>query len=576
MLLASLFSFSVVAQNLYYTVLVGNFIDAKPQDFDNIRNLGFLVGNQMNGNQYQVQMVGYETKSEAEKIAQRLRNKGYSSAYVQEVPITQGQTEIVIQFATRNLGKEIEWEEFEKVGPLFAILSGSQIKIVTGTYTDANTAKRQLTNVRNMGYSDAFIKRVNTVFLHPVSEFGTGIKKPLIPITFNQNQPTTTVPQMPATPYGSVPERTATPIPGAYDVVTPRSPVAVNPASPVYASTKGAATALPEIRATVKRTSALELQKVLKANNVYTGKLDGYYGNGTATAYEAMMAGNRELQKYKLLGEMMDFNTATAISPNRLQQAINSLHSDPAAPNTIKSSYEPIARAYEAYVSFLLNGPSTIVNNTMNLAIRDAFSNTRFSGPPPFDYQATYAYQDLGQLIQHIHYIHSAPSNNYTAPCWFFERHPQETARAYESVARMATANFNLKGCDRFLAWEEIKTLTAIASDLNGDLIMDQGKLADGSARRTRLLLYPQQMTPSEISAFENWNGVLWNRLNSWALRDPLHNKMVSALKVVYLQSQVRLEDYYMDKGFNTQQASGLALATLQSLVGYHLERFSI
>ena len=83
-------------------------------------------------------------------------------------------------------------------------------------------------------------------------------------------------------------------------------------------------------------------------------------------------------------------------------------------------------------------------------------------------------------------------------------------------------------------------------------------------------------MTQSEINAFESWNNTIWSRLNAWSLRDPLHEKLVTALKVVYFQSQVRLEDYYMDKGFSESQSTGLALATLQSLVGYHLERFAV
>jgi hypothetical protein len=36
----------------------------------------------------------------------------------------------------------------------------------------------------------------------------------------------------------------------------------------------------------------------------------------------------------------------------------------------------------------------------------------------------------------------------------------------------------------------------------------------------------------------------------------------------------VRLEDYFMDQGFDETQAKGLALATLQTIVGTPLDRF--
>lgn len=566
LLLASLLTTISFAQNnAYYTVLVGNFIDAKPQDFDNIRDLGFLVGNKMGGNQYQLQLAGFDKKAEADKVAQQLRSMGYSSAYTQTFPIDQGQTSTVIQIATRNMEKEVEWEEFEKVGPLFALVNGAQVKVVTGTYPNVDAAKQQLPGIRNMGYSDAFIKRVNTVFLHPVTEFGTGIKKPLIPISFdNTNRQRTNIPQMP-TVVGQVPS--------SFENVTPRTPNA----SPTYTSnTSRSAGYLPDIRTSVKRRSALELQKVLKAANTYSGKLDGYYGDGTESAYEAVMARNRQLQKYKILGEVMDHNTASTTNSSRLQQAINNLHTDPAAPSVIESSTLPIARAYQAYMLYNSIGPSSEVNNLMNNAIRQAYASSRYSSQPPFDYNATYAYQDLGQLILHLHYIHSAPGSNFTAPCWFFQRHPQETARTYEAYANISSSDFHLQACDQFLNWEEVKTLQAIAADLNGDAIMDQGKLSAAASRRSRLFLAPQQMTQSEINAFESWNNTIWSRLNAWSLRDPLHEKLVTALKVVYFQSQVRLEDYYMDKGFSESQSTGLALATLQSLVGYHLERFAV
>lgn len=567
LLLASLLTSATFAQNnAYYTVLVGNFIDAKPQDFDNIRNMGFLVGNQMNGNQYQIQLAGFDTKAAADQAAQQLRAMGYSSAYTQTFPIDQGLTSTVIQIATRDLTKNVEWEQFEQVGPLFALVNGDQVKVVTGTYPDVNSAKQQLASIRNMGYSDAFIKRVNSSFLHPVTEFGTGIKKPLIPISFdNSRRRTTGIPQVP-TSFDQIPSSFET-------TVTPRTP---NANATYTSNARGSAGYVPSIRSTVKRRSVLELQKVLKSQNTYAGNLDGYYGNGTETAYNTAVASNRQLQKYKLLGEMMDFNSATTTANNRLQQAINTLHTDPVAPSIIESSTLPIARAYQAYMLYNAIGPSSEVNNLMNTAIKEAYATSRFRSQPPFDYQATYAYQDLGQLILHLHYIHSAPGSNYTAPCWFFQRHPRETARTFESYANMGATNFHLQACDQFLNWDEVKTLQAISVDLNGDVVMDQSKLAAAASRRSKLFLAPQQMTQSELHAFEAWNNTIWNRLNAWALRDPLHERMVSALKVAYFQSQVRLEDYYMDKGFNAQQSTGLSLATLQSLIGYHLERFSI
>jgi hypothetical protein len=42
----------------------------------------------------------------------------------------------------------------------------------------------------------------------------------------------------------------------------------------------------------------------------------------------------------------------------------------------------------------------------------------------------------------------------------------------------------------------------------------------------------------------------------------------------MYFQSQVRLEDYFMDKGYKPKEAKALALAALHTLVAYHMQRF--
>ncbi|MCP3929691.1 MAG: hypothetical protein GY705_11390, partial [Bacteroidetes bacterium] len=46
------------------------------------------------------------------------------------------------------------------------------------------------------------------------------------------------------------------------------------------------------------------------------------------------------------------------------------------------------------------------------------------------------------------------------------------------------------------------------------------------------------------------------------------------AFKIAFFQSQVMLEDYFMNENFNPEEAKGLSLAVLRTYVDYHLERF--
>ena len=70
--------------NAYYTVLVGTFLDAKAQDFENLRSLGFLHATKLEGNLTQVYIGGFDKQRDAEKMASAVRSKGYSGAFVQE------------------------------------------------------------------------------------------------------------------------------------------------------------------------------------------------------------------------------------------------------------------------------------------------------------------------------------------------------------------------------------------------------------------------------------------------------------------------------------------------------------
>lgn len=195
-------------------------------------------------------------------------------------------------------------------------------------------------------------------------------------------------------------------------------------------------------------------------------------------------------------------------------------------------------------------------------------------GRLPFDYNATYAYEDLKQLILHLYYIHSAPGNTYAAPCWLNDRHPSESATAQAIIADYPDVGFTLQACDQLSNWETIGVLQAIAADLNAGELPEASVMGAANSRRAQLSLSPRALNDKELKATENWNARTWVGLNGWATRDPLNKQMVEAFKLVFFQTQVLLEDYYMDRGLDADDAKGLALATLQTLVGPYVERF--
>ncbi len=567
-LLALVFTGLTAQDNSFFTIQVGTFIDAKAEDFKPLQAVGLVYARDVGGNLREVFVGGYDSREAAERGAAEVRQKGYANAFIQERRAADGRAAVVIQMATRKMDSKLEWEKFMEAGEIYGTPSGNLIKIAAGPYASTDAAQKDLPRVRKLGFKDAFVKTANSVHLIPLTEFETGVKKPLIPLGIGQAAP-----------------KTASGQPSAYEVLTPRTPDVAAAASqpsvpssyeyyagvPATASTASQA-ALPAINSRIKRNSVMELQKILKSANAYTGGLDGYYGSGTASGYEAFIQQNRTIRKYQLLAENMPAPGQEKANA-ALQSAIDALASNPSAGSRLDAFNEPVARGYRAYEIFSAMGASPDVNRMMNAAIRDAFASQGASGLP-FDPFATYAYQDIGQLVLHLYYIHCASGTNVSAPCWLATRHPQEAARAYQACAGLPGAAAKLQACSQFENWPEIKVLVAIASDLNADQSFNQQRLSQAAAERARLYAAPTPLNQAEEKAVEGWSRNLMAGLNSWATRDPLNQQINTAFQAMFYQSQARLEDFFMSKGYDANQARGLSLATLHTLVAYHLQRF--
>ena len=574
-LLALLATAGVAQNQLYFTVQVGTFIDAKPEDFKSLQSIAFVYAQDLGNNLREVYVGGYPSREEAEKAAANVRAKGYANAFVQERLPSAGQAVNVVQMATRRVDKEIEWADFMKAGDLYGILSGNLIKIVTGPYNSLEAAKADQARIRKLGYKDAFAKTANSVYLHRLTEFETGVKEDLIPIAFQESG--ARINTAPVEPQMQ-----------DYNVLIARSPAATGTdysyggAAPVdYNYYPGPATAmtartvapsLPNIRADVKRASVVSLQTVLKAENVYNSAIDGYYGNGTASAYQVELQKDRTLRKYQALAESMALSGSQSLN-SEIQLAVNELGSNPTAVSRLERSNNPMAMAYRAYMIFASYGPSPDVNRLMNTAIRAAFSG-RMVANLPFDPNATYAYQDLNQLVLHLYYMHCGSDTDISAPCWLAERHPQEASVAYQACSRVPNGNLQVQNCGQFESWPEVSLLVAIASDLNTEEQFNQQRLSEAAMERSRLYSAPSALNGSEAKAVEAWNSNLLRGIDGWAVQDPLHREIITAFKVAYFQAQIRLEDHFMNKGYKVDQARGLALATLHTLVAYHLQRF--
>ncbi|MEM9990569.1 MAG: SPOR domain-containing protein [Bacteroidota bacterium] len=553
-----------------YTIQLGTFFEPRLENFDPIRGLGFVYAEHTEGNAYRVYLGDFANRTDTQSTMNKLKQKGYMDAFVVEIDLRMGQNAPVIQLAARAPQERIKWDAFFELGiPIYVLSEKGKTKITSAPFRSQETALARLKQIQGKGFSDAFLKTVNTALLHKVGAFELGgQKQPLIPINIVEGRRPEPV---------AVPESkdlaTRGNMPQSFDFVPANQEIR---STEEVATTASAASverslAVPRIRTNVKRRSVLNLQKMLKSMNAYAGSLDGLYGKGTAKAYQTITEGNLKFQQYQLLSEYMALEVPSSID-SKEQAAIDALwENTDGSFEALRASQKPIAKAYRAYWMFATNGRSSGVNSLMNDAVAMAFQNKPPSERPPLDVQATYAYNDLDQLLRHLIYIDKTDSS-VKIPCWMLERHPKETRSALASLGGVYAAD--VSACYSFDQWEIVRILQTLALDFNANTTLDAKRMEKAAAARGQLFLVPASLDQAELEDLLSWDKKLWETLEIWATADPLHQKLMTPLKLAYFQTQVQLEDHYMDRDFGPSQAKGLSLAVLQSLVGYHLERF--
>ncbi len=582
-----------------FTIHIGAFVKANLSDFKDIRPYGFMYAQDYN-NLMQVYMGDYPTEPNAMKVLEKVKRHGYPNAFITRRNLKKGKNVRIIQVASADIGEDIDWDRYSTAGQLYAVLGDQQIKLVTGPFDSAAATNDYLAKLRLIGFNDAFAKRANNVMLHKITSFeaGQAISYPSeIVVPEEEEEVVSTKPReevveveevappppsliVKKKPKTKTPEPkakeevlTARDIPEDFDNAAKAGRIEAKPkeekvvTKPV-AKPKPVTFPQPKVRAKVKRTSAIELQKILKTEGVYTNSLDGFYGAGTGKGWEAIKQNNKELKKYILLSTQSEVLTTKGTS-DILQHYINSLAATPAKSlKGLETSEAAIAKAYRALYWFNKKGAGQGVNDMMNKAIQQAFSNKKLKNKPKFDYTAKYDYKSVDQLILHLRYIQGASDPEPAAPVWLFAQYPEATKKAYNASSHPIDNDYQVQNVVEVMDWEALNLFKVILADLNtntGKKAKQQQAVNDNNC--SRLLLNAMPLSIEERKKAIDWNTAFWANMDSWAKADPLHQKFMVPLEATYFQTWVHLEDYFMDKGVSPLDAKGLALSVLRNMV---------
>ncbi len=560
------FPIALIAQTpTVYTIQIGTFVNPKITEFHSIKSAGFVYAIPFQDKFSKVFYGEYRDALTAQNALKNINSKGFGG-FVTQRKLNNAPPTIVVQFTTKKIGTPIDWADFNAVGKLYTILTNPNIiKLVTGPYSDISTARKRVAAIRALGYKDAFVKTINTTLLHEVGDFERGVDK----VKRDLNTAVEGI-----LSDGSLGTKKSIDtnsrlgnIPTSFD--TPSTNIESN------STNNSSKNNIPVIRPLIKRTSALDLQKVLKLNNHYKGSLDGFYGKGTAAGYQNFIDSDLVYKKYVLFDSY--FSQEKGGDIQGFQGIINTLLQ---SPNTaliqLSNNKLPLAKAYQAYWLIANNQNLAQINQLMNAAIKETFADKKIKNAPPFDFNVNYSYEDLTQFFLHLRYLHAAPKNaNYSIPCWLFEHHPKAAFAAFKANSKFASfANTKISACKNFDNWLPIKMMNTIVEALQPTTLSVEQQAHQNTLATARNFqyLFPEKLNKSQKTITDKWLRDFWKQMESSANNYPVLGKNITTLKVLFFESQVLLEDYFMDKGFTPDAAEGLALSILKTYVEVPLE----
>jgi len=128
------------------------------------------------------------------------------------------------------------------------------------------------------------------------------------------------------------------------------------------------------------------------------------------------------------------------------------------------------------------------------------------------------------------------------------------------------------KNADPLFDWEELNLLREITNELCAQDPTEE-EVERTTAQRAKMLLSPQKLTDDQRTEVLIWNQEFWEKIAKWSEKAAILKRWSLPLKASYLHSQIRLEDYFINKGSSPQEATGQAIFVLKTMVEPYLKQ---
>lgn len=550
-----------------FAVKLGDFLDPKIEQFANVTVFGQLYVKDQELNTQGVYVGDYEELAVTKEIAEKLNALGYREAFPISLHFEQDELMTFVHLGTHPMNQRVNWEQYTKINNLYFVVEKGQTKVLSGPFASQAVAQTARKIVLDEGFSTATVRSFNVNRVHPVDEFLTGIRTPL-PAAAKTSAPPepTQLPTPVQQPELIAPEQVMTAPPATSKTTTPIAdspqansiepannpdPVVVQEASVVAAAPANRPTRLtiplPDNHPKVKRTSALQLQLLLKPLGFYDSSVDGYYGAATGAAFEQARLNYPELSEaYRVTA----ITKSVAGITTNLSLVIESMGQNKVAATSKLGNIDlPLAKAYRAYGLFSTQGPNSEVDALLA------------SIPNVSDVQNT-TYTTLEQVIDRVASIHSSQGKFTPIPCWWFAQHPETAIIAFAKYTNKHQSSLPFPECGSTIGWETLDVTQRLAEAFAkpGGAYRNTPSIIDWAT----LLFKTDQITAVQQADALTWRDQLVKKVESISGSEEKKN----AFMLSFNESWATLENHFLSNGATPRDAKGLAAYGLQAYIG--------
>ena len=218
----------------------------------------------------------------AEAVIQTLKNGKFPNAYIEPLAREKGKEVYMIQLADFDSHAQIDWSRYQLNKKVFTTIENDRYKIVTGVFPDYTSALPLQDKFFQIGFVNAEVVKVNSIFLHEVNKTDIAFQQ-----TLHDRD------------LGKVKEFTAK---GGSPIEAQASSYAANTEDddtpPLVNRVALSKSIAPAINENMARISVKNLQSILSIYGNFTAEPNGVYDDKTANAYYATLQLTPSLKEY--------------------------------------------------------------------------------------------------------------------------------------------------------------------------------------------------------------------------------------------------------------------------------------